>query len=75
MTGYHSYLVPLPTEILKAGLYSLSLDVGLIGIGLIEQYDEVLSFKIHELSEDTGLKGYAESRAGVLFKKIDWKKI
>ena len=73
--GYHSYLVHLPTDILKAGLYSISLDVGLIGIGVIEQYDEVLSFKIHELSEATGLKGYAESRAGMLYKKIEWKKI
>jgi len=72
--GNFQYLLKLPTDILKAGLYTLTLDVGLIGIGTIEKHDEIITFKISELDQLTTTKGYAEERAGILYKQIEWKR-
>lgn len=73
--GHFKYIVNLPTDILKAGHYSLSLGNGLMGIGLIEILPDVIFFTIEELNIDTTNKGFAENRIGFLYKKIEWQKI
>jgi len=72
--GDFKYIIKLPTDILKAGLYTLSLDIGLVGIGVVEMHDEIMTFKISELNQLTTSKGYAEDRAGILYQKLEWKK-
>ena len=72
--GNFQYVLKLPTDILKAGLYTLTLDIGLVGIGIIEKHDEIITFKISEMNQLTTSKGYAEERAGILYKQIEWKR-
>jgi lipopolysaccharide transport system ATP-binding protein len=73
-TGIFGYLIDLNTDILKAGNYSLSLDIGMIGIGIIEKHQDILTFCIKEFNEETSSKGYSESRVGFLYKKLKWEK-
>jgi lipopolysaccharide transport system ATP-binding protein len=74
-TGNFTYLINLPTEILKAGIYSLSVDVGMVGIGVIEKNEDIITFTIEETNEMSHTKGYAEQRVGFLYKKLNWKHI
>jgi hypothetical protein len=45
----------------------------MIGIGIIEKHEDVLSFSINELTEETSNKGYNENRVGFLYKKLLWQ--
>ncbi len=71
--GNFSYLIDLSSDIFKAGTYTLSIDIGMIGIGIIEKHEDVLSFSINELTEETSNKGYNENRVGFLYKKLLWQ--
>jgi lipopolysaccharide transport system ATP-binding protein len=71
--GIYRYQVHLPTQYLKAGLYSVHLDTGIINRGAIERHQDAVTFTIEEITEDTSLKGYAEHRAGVLRIPVLWE--
>lgn len=73
ITGIYGYKVHLPTHMLKAGLYAVHIDTGVINRGVIERHPDVVSFEIEESTEDTSFKGYARHRAGVLRLPVLWE--
>lgn len=71
--GAHRARMLIPARLLKAGLYSISVDVGHTGIGVIERKTDALVFEINETSEDTRLKGYAARRPGSIIAPVHWE--
>jgi len=70
--GVFSYSVKIPPRFLKAGIYSLSVDTGKTNQGLFEKHNDVVSFQVEELTEDTAFRGYAENRLGMVVAPLEW---
>ena len=71
--GEYAYTVEVPPRFLKAGVYSVSADAGRTNVELYELHAEAVSFQVEELSEDTAMKGYAESRQGMVVAPVRWR--
>jgi lipopolysaccharide transport system ATP-binding protein len=73
--GHYEVTIPLPTELLKAGLYTIGLDSGIINNEASRPYhqhfENLLTFEIREAFA-TSLKGYAPQRPGVLAPRLTW---
>jgi len=69
--GRYQAALTLPS-ILKAGSYSIDLNIGYLGIGLIENRPNALSFDLEELSIDYSAKSHSASRVGEIACSIDW---
>jgi lipopolysaccharide transport system ATP-binding protein len=72
--GIYRYKVLLPAHLLKAGLYSVHVDTGIINRGPIDKHRDAVSFRIEDLAEDVYIKGYAEHRPGVIRVPVLWEK-
>jgi len=71
--GIYQYRVALPTQVLKAGLYSVNVDAGIINRAPIDNHRDAVCFRIEECEENTAFKGYAENRTGVLRLPVVWE--
>jgi lipopolysaccharide transport system ATP-binding protein len=69
--GVYEAKVRLP-RILKAGRYSINVDLGTTGIGVIDKREDALMFEIEELGVDFSQKSYEASRAGEIMVPIAW---
>ena len=70
--GCYRARIQIPAHILKAGGYTVLVDLGRPGVGVIDQKPEALVFDIGDAGEDTTHKGYAASRLGVLAIPLPW---
>ena len=59
-------------RILKAGRYSINVDLGITGIGVIDKREDALMFEVEELGVDFSQKSYEASRAGEIMVPIPW---
>jgi lipopolysaccharide transport system ATP-binding protein len=71
--GVYRYRVWLPTELLKAGFYSVHIDAGIINRNSIDRHSDVVSFRLEDYGENTAFKAYAEHRPGVLRMPVVWE--
>jgi lipopolysaccharide transport system ATP-binding protein len=71
--GEYTARVHVPARLFKAGLYSVSVDIGLTSIGTLEERPDAVAFEINDNSEDTTHRGYARHRTGVLIGPVTWK--
>ncbi len=73
LPGEYEATLPLPTETLKNGTYSLSLNTGFINrAGSASQFKEhCLVFEVREV-EDLSLKSYSTKRSGLIANRVDW---
>ena len=73
--GHYEAVIALPTEVLKAGLYNIGMDSGIINNDASrpnhQHFDNLLTFEIREAFA-TSLKGYAPQRPGVLALRLKW---
>jgi lipopolysaccharide transport system ATP-binding protein len=69
--GVYEAKARLP-RILKAGRYSINVDLGIIGMGVIDKREDALMFEIEELGVDFSQKSYEASRAGEIMVPIPW---
>jgi lipopolysaccharide transport system ATP-binding protein len=73
--GRYEATIPLPTELLKAGSYTISLDSGITNNPASrahhQLFDNLLTFEIRE-AFDTSLKGYAPQRGGLMAFRLNW---
>lgn len=70
--GTYKYRVPLPTHILKAGMYTVDIDIG-INRRVVNSNKGCVSFQIDEVSENTDFKAYSENRPGILRIPVEWE--
>jgi lipopolysaccharide transport system ATP-binding protein len=70
--GRYRTRIQIPSHLLKAGMYTVTIGLGHSGIGVVDQKIDGLIFDISDASEDTTHKGYAASRAGVLALCLPW---
>ena len=71
--GFYEYHISLPTEILKAGRYTVSISIG-INRQVIENLKDIINFSLLEISENTSFKGYSEQRPGILRLPLSWER-
>ena len=69
---YATRFTVLP-NVLKAGLYSVTIGTGITNKSLIEIHDDIVRFQVEELGEDTQFKGYADWRAGHIIAPVKWE--
>lgn len=73
--GHYEATIPLPTEVLKAGSYTIGLDSGitnnLASRAEHQFFDNLLTFEIQE-AFDTSLRAYAPSRGGLMAFRLNW---
>ena len=69
--GDYSATLTLP-RILKAGTYTVTLDIGYTGVGLVDQRAEALAFDLDELNVDYSQKSFESSRAGEIACNLPW---
>jgi lipopolysaccharide transport system ATP-binding protein len=62
----------MPSDILKPGQYSLRVVAGMVGIGIIKDLGDVLSFTIDHDEKRSATKGYSENRDGIIVCKSQW---
>jgi len=72
--GHYQTKLLIP-RILKAGVYSLAIQVTRLRAGVIDILKHKLRFTVDENSIDTGYKSYAMSRPGFLKTSIEWQTI
>jgi lipopolysaccharide transport system ATP-binding protein len=66
--------IELPNRLLKSGMITISVSTAVVNKNwIIESYDNVITFFIEELSEDTSYKGYSTMRTGILMATPKWK--
>jgi lipopolysaccharide transport system ATP-binding protein len=74
-TGHYEATIPLPTESLKAGIYTIGLDSGVTNNEASkphhQHFDNLLTFEIREAFA-TSLKGYAPQRPGFIAPRLKW---
>jgi len=70
--GEYTATVTLP-PLLKAGHYTLHLDIGFTGVGVIDRREDALAFDLEELNVDFSQKSYAASRVGEIACNLPWK--
>jgi lipopolysaccharide transport system ATP-binding protein len=73
--GQYEAMIPLPTEMLKAGRYTVGLNSGIINSVKRpdhQYFEDLLEFEVREVFA-TSLKGYAPQRAGLLALRLDWE--
>jgi lipopolysaccharide transport system ATP-binding protein len=73
--GQYQAVIPLPTELFKAGSYRISLASGVINNAASRDdhqlFENLLTFEVRE-AFDTSLKAYAPQRQGVLAFRQNW---
>jgi lipopolysaccharide transport system ATP-binding protein len=73
--GQYEATISLPTDVLKAGLYTIGMDSGIINNEASrldhQHFDNLLTFEIREAFA-TSLKGYAPQRNGALALRLNW---
>jgi lipopolysaccharide transport system ATP-binding protein len=72
--GQYKYRLQLPFY-LKKGQYSISIRVGKLFVGDIENIESVLNFEVEELSFDPTKLSYSNIRQGILVNTIKWEVI
>jgi lipopolysaccharide transport system ATP-binding protein len=71
--GEYEVRIDLPAQILKAGLYSIYMDCGILNHSeKIQKLDSCLQFEVRE-SMNTSLKSFAARRAGLLATRLRWQ--
>ncbi len=73
LPGEHVCKVVIPAWFLKAGLYTVSLATGRINQASFEKLNDIITFRIEELSADTSFRGYREERPGIVISPADWQ--
>jgi hypothetical protein len=72
--GLYQTVIPLPTELLKAGRYTIGLDSGIVNVGNSHEHQRFegrLDFEVREAFA-TSLKGYAPHRPGLIALRSNW---
>jgi lipopolysaccharide transport system ATP-binding protein len=72
--GQYEAIIPMPSEVLKAGLYTIGLDSGFANTpnrADHQHFDNFLAFEVRE-TFDTSLKGYAPHRGGAAAFRLNW---
>ena len=72
--GQYEAVIPLPTEILKAGRFTIGLDSGIINSAKgpdHQHFEDLFEFEVREAFA-TSLKGYAPHRAGLIALRRNW---
>jgi lipopolysaccharide transport system ATP-binding protein len=75
LPGRYETTIPLPTEVLKAGTYTIGLDSSIANNpdsrADHQHIDNALTFDVRE-SSDTTLKGYSATRPGTIAVRLKW---
>lgn len=69
--GHYRARMTIPRHFLKAGHYAVAIDVGTPHV-MLQKIENVLSFDVEELSENTHSKGYRQDRPGQLIFPGTW---
>ena len=73
--GRYEAILHLPTDVLKAGTYTIGLDSGIINQAKRpdhQQFENLITFEIRE-AFDTSLKGYSPNRGGAIAIRSNWE--
>ena len=71
--GNYSYRIQLPSNVLKAGRYTIKISTGIVNIGPFEQHDDAITFSINEINKSHNTKGFSENRPGALKLPLQWE--
>lgn len=71
-SGLYEACYKIPKMFLKAGVYSINLTSGTPD-KLIESLENVLTFTVEELYDDTQFKGYKKERSGIIISPGIWE--
>ena len=69
-SGHYRAIVPMPSGLLPAGTYTVSVSTGMPSLALIDQHEHVVSFEVTADDEDLTSKSY--SRGGMVMAKLQW---
>ena len=70
--GRYTARLALPRGLFKAGRYTVEVDMGRSGAGVMAESPEPLCFILHETSTDMTHKAYAQNRPGELILPLKW---
>ena len=76
LVGIYTDEIELPKRLFKAGNITISIRTGIVNkLTTFQDVNDVISFSIEEIHENTSFKGYAANRTGVLMATPVWKNI
>jgi lipopolysaccharide transport system ATP-binding protein len=70
--GDHRFLLNINTEILKPGLYSVTVDLGVRPAPIFEKFTDIVTFELFDPEGDFD-RGWSDRRIGVIRAPVKWE--
>ncbi len=70
--GSHKFLLSIDTNILKSGLYNITIDLGTRPAPIFEKYTDIVSFELFDPEGDFD-RGWSDQRHGIIRAPVKWE--